>query len=48
LDKSNQGDITMTQKRKMGLIIAIVPFLISMSSLATIANASEHEEAMLP
>ena len=33
----------MTQKRKMGLIIAIVPFLIATGSLTISANASEHE-----
>ena|SRR5687768_5049652 len=33
----------MTQKRKMALMIAIVPFLMATSSLATSANASEHE-----
>lgn len=33
----------MTQKRKMGLIIAIVPFLMAMGNLATSANAGEHE-----
>jgi hypothetical protein len=43
LDEFNQGDITMSQKRKMGLIIAIVPFLIATGSLTTGANASEHE-----
>ena len=33
----------MTQKRKMRLIIAIIPFLMATGSLATSANASEHE-----
>src|SRR3569623_841681 len=33
----------MTQKRKMELIIAIFPFLMSTGSLATSANASEHD-----
>ena len=33
----------MTQKRKMELIIAINPFLMSTGSLATSANASEHD-----
>lgn len=31
----------MTQKRKVTIMIAIVPFLIATSSLATSANASE-------
>ena len=33
----------MTQKRKMGFIIAIVPFLMTTGSFATSANASGHD-----
>ena len=33
----------MTQKRKMGFIVAIVPFLMAAGSLTTSANASEHQ-----
>ena len=33
----------MVQKRKMGSIIAIVPFLMATGSFATSANASGHD-----
>ena len=42
--KQNQGDVTMIQKRKMGFIIAIVPFLMATVSFAASANAASGNE----